>query len=185
MQRSSIRSAALAAAASLSAVMVTACVAPAAAQTAIRCDGDGCAVIRCHNDGNACVRSDRGDFDGDWGAPAYLRAGWGEEGDGWNRPDRWHGWRGDGAWRDASAYDRPGLRRVCDPDGDRCYFSRARWWNYREYYRVHGYHWIGGEEGYAGYPEEEGDGARGDRAGGFYGPNGEWHQSWDEGGWND
>jgi hypothetical protein len=30
---------------------------------------------------------------------------------------------------------------VCDPDGDRCYRSGSYYWNYREYYRRHGYHW--------------------------------------------
>ena len=31
---------------------------------------------------------------------------------------------------------------VCDPDGDRCYRSRHPDWNYREYYRRHGYRWL-------------------------------------------
>jgi len=31
---------------------------------------------------------------------------------------------------------------VCDPDGDRCYRSREPYWNYRTYYRRHGYHWL-------------------------------------------
>jgi hypothetical protein len=30
---------------------------------------------------------------------------------------------------------------VCDSDGDRCYSSRGRYWNFHEYYRRHGYHW--------------------------------------------
>jgi hypothetical protein len=31
--------------------------------------------------------------------------------------------------------------RVCDSDGDRCYGSSEPYWNYREYYRRHGYRW--------------------------------------------
>jgi len=34
-----------------------------------------------------------------------------------------------------------GLHFVCDRDGDRCYSSYAPFWDYREYYRRHGYHW--------------------------------------------
>ncbi|HUO93759.1 MAG TPA: hypothetical protein VMU22_12595 [Rhizomicrobium sp.] len=34
-----------------------------------------------------------------------------------------------------------GLHFVCDPDGDRCYSTTAPFWDYREYYRRHGYHW--------------------------------------------
>ncbi|HSM96611.1 MAG TPA: hypothetical protein VLT91_11235 [Rhizomicrobium sp.] len=30
---------------------------------------------------------------------------------------------------------------VCDPDGDRCYRSHRRYWDYHEYYRRNGYHW--------------------------------------------
>jgi hypothetical protein len=30
---------------------------------------------------------------------------------------------------------------VCDSDGDRCYHASEPFWNYREYYRRHGYHW--------------------------------------------
>lgn len=33
--------------------------------------------------------------------------------------------------------------RVCDSDGDRCYYSTSPYWNYREYYRRHGYRWLG------------------------------------------
>jgi hypothetical protein len=31
---------------------------------------------------------------------------------------------------------------VCDPDGDRCYRSDGGYWDYREYYRRHGYRWL-------------------------------------------
>ena len=34
-----------------------------------------------------------------------------------------------------------GWHLVCDSDGDRCYRSLSPFWNFREYYRIHGYHW--------------------------------------------
>lgn len=36
-------------------------------------------------------------------------------------------------------YDRG--YRVCDSDGDRCYLSNSPYWDYRQYYRNHGYRW--------------------------------------------
>lgn len=36
-------------------------------------------------------------------------------------------------------YDRG--YRVCDSDGDRCYLSSNPYWDYRQYYRNHGYRW--------------------------------------------
>jgi hypothetical protein len=32
--------------------------------------------------------------------------------------------------------------RVCDGDGDRCYYSDEPYWDHRKYYRRHGYHWL-------------------------------------------
>lgn len=31
--------------------------------------------------------------------------------------------------------------QACDPDGDRCYSTSDGYWDYREYYRRHGYRW--------------------------------------------
>jgi hypothetical protein len=47
---------------------------------------------------------------------------------------------------DRYGYDRDRYRTryrhtVCDSDGDRCYQTYDRYWNYREYYRRHGYRW--------------------------------------------
>ncbi len=57
--------------------------------------------------------------------------------DDWRRGDHW--------WSRYDRDDRRDYQRVhhlvCDPDGDRCYESRGWHWNYREYYRRHGYHW--------------------------------------------
>ena len=38
-------------------------------------------------------------------------------------------------------YGGYGGHLVCDSYGDRCYESSTPYWNYRDYYRVHGYHW--------------------------------------------
>jgi hypothetical protein len=58
----------------------------------------------------------------------YERHGYRYEEDGYD-------WR----YRDDD-YSR-GDYRVCDSDGDRCYRSGEPFWDYREYYRRHGYHW--------------------------------------------
>ncbi|MDR3526431.1 MAG: hypothetical protein P4L57_04060 [Rhizomicrobium sp.] len=55
-----------------------------------------------------------------------------------NRYDR--GYEDRDGYRDSDWSGR-GLRYVCDSDGDRCYASESRYWDYREYYRRHGYHW--------------------------------------------
>lgn len=46
--------------------------------------------------------------------------------------------------RHYDGYDRGGYYggyRVCDSDGDRCYSSGSPYWDYRQYYRNHGYRW--------------------------------------------
>ena len=76
--------------------------------------------IYCDDSGYRCYRARRDDDD------SY-----------WNRDD----WRGD---RDGDYRDRDwdwGRHEVCDSDGDRCYSTSGRYWNYREYYRRHGYRW--------------------------------------------
>jgi hypothetical protein len=55
-------------------------------------------------------------------------------------------YRGDAPYYDNSGYDDDyygdrGWHYVCDSDGDRCYSSTGPYWNFREYYRRHGYHW--------------------------------------------
>jgi len=52
----------------------------------------------------------------------------------------------DDAYDGHPGYDGPpggGRFRVCDSGGDRCYISSTPYWNYREYYRRHGYRWLG------------------------------------------
>ena len=99
----------------------------AAAQSALAgdyrsCDGDYCHVV-CDRDGDHCYRiQERGDDWQNWRSDDY---------------DRYHDWDRNNDWdRD---YHR--MHDVCDSDGDRCYLSESDYWNYREYYRIHGYHW--------------------------------------------
>lgn len=47
--------------------------------------------------------------------------------------------RYDGRYDDSYRYHRS--YSACDPDGDRCYSSNSPYWDYREYYRRHGYSW--------------------------------------------
>ena len=52
---------------------------------------------------------------------------------------------GDRSYQDGNRDGYRGRSRgsdaVCDPDGDRCYRSEGSNWDYREYYRRHGYEW--------------------------------------------
>jgi hypothetical protein len=82
----------------------------------------------CADDWRYCDRYLRDD------APYYYRSGY------YGGRDYGYGYR---------YYDRPygysygyGYGVVCDSDGDRCYSSLEPYWNYREYYRRHGYHWL-------------------------------------------
>lgn len=93
----------------------------ATADVATRCGAYGCQAIRCNYTGDRCYRIDGSAYGG-----GYYRS----------RYDR-----------DYDDYDRDyadgyGGHLVCDSDGDRCYRSHEPWWNYREYYRRHGYHWL-------------------------------------------
>lgn len=107
--------------AGLAALALAALMLPGAASagsTATRCDARGCMHIHCNSTGDRCYRY--GDDDArrtcagcaDVGHAGKNAVGTGDE-----------------------------ARRVCDSDGDRCYTSRAGHWNYREYYRRHGYRW--------------------------------------------
>jgi len=72
-------------------------------------------------------------------------------------------------------YDRVGYRGddygsgygygqlVCDSDGDRCYRSSEPYWNYREYYRRHGYRWNSGYRGQYRADRDNGRGYESDR----------------------
>lgn len=73
--------------------------------------------VRCDRDGDRCYRVQRDDDD--------------------YRSTRWRRERYD----DGYSYSYSDYHTVCDSDGDRCYRSRGSYWNYREYYRRHGYHW--------------------------------------------
>lgn len=79
--------------------------------------------------------SDRYDYDRDYG----------EYGDGYVRQYR-RSCYGDDCGRRygyGGEYYQSRSYRVCDSDGDRCYHSRQPYWDYRTYYRKHGYRWLG------------------------------------------
>ena len=82
----------------------------------------------CSDDWRYCDRYLRDD------APYVYRSGY------YGRRDFGHGYR----YRHSHYGRRYGYADgiVCDSDGDRCYGSSAPYWNYREYYRRHGYHWL-------------------------------------------
>lgn len=103
------------AAVALAAFALTLPTAALAGSTATRCDAHGCTHIHCNATGDRCYRYD--DPDGRSGRSGC--AGCGE------------------------TFARVGQtsRRLCDSDGDRCYVSQGRQWDYREYYRRHGYRW--------------------------------------------
>jgi len=108
------------AALSLSLMASALCLAGAPAKAdnvATRCTAYGCEAIRCNYTGDRCYHVDGDDMDraAFYGA-AYERP-WYEERIGY------------------------GGHLVCDSDGDRCYRSDSPFWNYREYYRRHGYRW--------------------------------------------
>ena len=133
--------------------------APAQAQdTAERCGQYGCDQVRCHDRGNHCTRYS--DYDSYYnGYTNGYSGGYGSDYSGnyggydnYGSDDQVY----DGAYGNG-AYDRGygngaygngtyggygnGVRVVCDSEGTRCYQSYTPYWDYREYYRVHGYRW--------------------------------------------
>lgn len=68
-------------------------------------------------------------YDGRYGYSDGRRPKSGKGGKG----EKYDGYYGKGG------YDRG--YRVCDSDGDRCYLSNSPYWDYRQYYRDHGYRW--------------------------------------------
>jgi hypothetical protein len=95
-----------------------------AGSTATRCDDKGCVHIHCNSTGDRCYRY-VGDYESRHSA------------------DRCYDCENDESYSPRDEDAPPNL--LCDSDGDRCYPSWRRRWNYREYYRRLGYHW--GDEG--------------------------------------
>ncbi len=95
-----------------------------AGDIATRCGAYGCEAIHCNDTGDRCYRVSGY---GGYGEGRYYRSGY-------------RAYGGDG--------DYEGLHTVCDSDGDRCYRSDEPYWNYREYYRRHGYRWSHGYRSY-------------------------------------
>ena len=89
-------------------------------------EGEGCYrdCAPSHCDSDRCYRNERR-YDSSYNSRYdYHR-----------RYDGNRDWYRDGEWSGR----RP--HYVCDSDGDRCYPSEYRYWDYHEYYRRHGYHW--------------------------------------------
>lgn len=106
-------------------------------ETATRCGPNGCDRIHCDETGDRCVRYSQYDprYNGYYNSYNNDR-GYGYYGGEYGPPDQ--GYYG-GYTPAYNGYY--GEHLVCDGDGDRCYHSSEPYWNYREYYRIHGYHW--------------------------------------------
>jgi len=106
----------------------------------------------------ACAYYDDGYYDGYHGGRHYSGGYYDGYDGGYNRGYHEKRYKGDSRryrdnYRDYDHHDRRGDYRdsygdggyggyqVCDSDGDRCYGSSEPYWNYREYYRRHGYRW--------------------------------------------
>jgi len=130
-------------------VLFVSAVAPSqAGEVATRCGEYGCDQIHCNYDGNRCVRYS--DYDSYYNGYSGYYGGYGEDSDGYGPEyggyvQNYNGYGPgyDGGYGFYGGYDREHL--VCDSDGDRCYQSAEPYWNFREYYRVHGYHWDDGD----------------------------------------
>src|SRR5580698_5835229 len=119
---------------------------PAQAQeTAERCGQYGCDRVRCDDHGNHCTRYS--DYDSryddytngyDRGYRSNYTGNYGGY-DNYGDDDQVY----DGAYGGYGSYGGydSGARTVCDSEGTRCYQSYTPYWDYREYYRIHGYRW--------------------------------------------
>jgi hypothetical protein len=115
-----------------------------AGDVATRCGQYGCDQVHCQDRGDHCTRYS--DYDGYYNG--YTN-GYGNYGgnyggyyggyDNYGPDDQVY----DGSYGGYGAYGGydSGARVVCDSEGTRCYQSYTPYWDYREYYRVHGYHW--------------------------------------------
>ena len=114
-----------------------------AGNIATRCTSYGCEQIHCNDTGDRCYHV------GGYYRSGYYRSAYYSTGDRYGNRYRQIGYRygDDGDY----GYDRGyGGHLICDSDGDRCYRSDERHWNYREYYRRHGYHWADNDYRYSG-----------------------------------
>ncbi len=123
-----------------------------AGEVASRCGQFGCDRIHCDYSGNHCVRysdydsyyngytngydRDRYGSYGGYGDEYYDRGPAYDNGYYGGSESYGNGYYG-GYGPDYGGYGH----LVCDNAGDRCYRTNAPGWNYREYYRQHGYSW--------------------------------------------
>jgi hypothetical protein len=113
-----------------------------AGETATRCGQYGCDQVRCHDRGDSCTRySDYDSYYNGYTNGAYggSYGGYDNYGDDDQVYDGAYGGYGSG-YGSYGGYDN-GARVVCDSAGTRCYQSSTPYWDYHEYYRVHGYRW--------------------------------------------
>jgi hypothetical protein len=126
-------------------------VSAAADEIATRCGSYGCDHVDCRDQGNHCTRYS--DYDGYYNG--YTNGGYtnGDYGgyDNYAQSPSYddNGYYG-GYNNAAPTYDNgyyggndsySAARLVCDNEGTRCYSSYTPYWDYREYYRIHGYRW--------------------------------------------
>ena len=122
-----------------------------AGDVATRCGQYGCDQIHCHDGGNRCTRySDYdsyyngytngyyGGYGSDYGGYYGGYDNYGDDDQVYN--GAYGGYGGYGGYGAYGGYGN-GLHLVCDNEGTRCYQTTTPYWNYRDYYRVHGYHW--------------------------------------------
>jgi hypothetical protein len=116
-----------------------------AGDVATRCGQYGCDRIRCDYSGNHCTRFS--DYDSYYNG--YTNGRYGGYYDDRDRPSDDGGYYGgreyDNGYYGGREYDNGYYggygHLVCDNGGSRCYRSDGPYWNYREYYRLHGYTW--------------------------------------------
>jgi len=106
-----------------------------AGDVARRCGDNGCDRIHCDYSGNHCVRYS--DYDERYNG--YVNGYYGQSYDNGYR----YGGYGQSPYDNGyyGGYDSGYGHLVCDNAGSRCYRTNAPYWNYREYYRQHGYRW--------------------------------------------
>ena len=117
-----------------------------AGEVATRCGSYGCDQVDCHDQGNRCTRySDYdsyyngytngyyGGYDNYAPSPSYDDNGY------YGGYDNYAPSYDNGYYGGNDSYSAAHL--VCDNEGSRCYRSYAPYWDYREYYRIHGYRW--------------------------------------------
>ena len=128
-----------------------------AGDVATRCGQYGCDQVRCDDHGDHCTRYSDYDsyyngytngYDRGYGSNYGGNYGGYDNYDNYGDDDQvyngaYGGYGGYGAYGGYGTYGGygNGLRLVCDSQGTRCYQTTTPYWNYHDYYRIHGYRW--------------------------------------------